>query len=147
MQIVSSKHWDTLLMALFSWDHRLEASPMWVAWGCGVRISTGTGGVLGKQSIISWAGIWTLQRFPWQEHWYDAFFGNIPGKARKMCPVLCLFWPVSSGQKKEVEVSITWNNSGILYLCLIISGLCTDLGDFFSFYRFLKILQECVVLV
>lgn len=34
------------------------------------------------------------------------------------------------GQKREEEASVTWKNSGILQLCLVISGLCTCLSDF-----------------
>lgn len=41
--------------------------------------------------------------------------------------LLALAFP---GQKREDEASVTWKNSGILQLCLIISGLCTCLGDF-----------------
>lgn len=73
MQLVSSKHWDALLRALFPWGHHLEVLPVCAAWRCGIRIATGTGGVLGNQSIISWAGIWTFQRFPWQEPCHAAF--------------------------------------------------------------------------
>lgn len=41
--------------------------------------------------------------------------------------LLALTYP---GQKREEEASVTWKNSGILQLCLVISGLCTCLSDF-----------------
>lgn len=93
--------------------------------GFGVRIPAGIEGALGKQSIVSWAGIWALQRFPWQKPWRDVFFLSI---LRKTCLVFCLLWLVCSGQKRTDEASVMWNNPGFLWLCHI-SGLCTWLGD------------------
>lgn len=52
-----------------------------------------------------------------------------------MCLVFCLLQPVCSGQKRIDEASVMWNNPCILWLCLIISGLCTHLGDFISLFH------------
>lgn len=102
MQLVSSKHWDALLSALFPWGHHLEVLPVCAAWRCGIRIATGTGGVLGNQSIISWAGIWTLQRFPWQEPCHAAFLDTDQEKLQR-CPVFCLLCPVIQSKRKKMK--------------------------------------------
>lgn len=147
MQIVSSKHWATpvLLRALFSWGYHLETLPVCVVWGCGVRISTGTGGVLGRQSIVSWAGIWTLQRFPWQEPCHAAFLETYEEKFQRCVQSFACF---DLSRAKERRGSFS-NLEKFWYPTALPCNFRTLylLEWFHTFYHFLKILQEHVGLV
>lgn len=145
MQLVSSKHWDTLLSALFPWGHHLEALPVCAAWRCGVRISTGTGGVQRKHHFMSWhldiAEIFLTRAMA------CCIFGNITRKSFKdvsslLLALPCLFrakerrWSFNNLEQFWYPMALPYNFRTLYRL-----------GGFCTFYHFLEIFQEHVELI